>query len=191
MRLICDSTNFFLQAYLLFFRAESRSLRITISDIFSAASNAQTLTAGQGLNAFQFNSLRAHDDKSDEDLSNAVKIDVIDIENLVRSPPSNIPSFHDISRIVLNDQDSNVKAMIKRELKEEMETKLTEKLQELETKIREKMENEVNELKLSFRKGVAGPATDQASGSSRLGRRTTTLQPGWINKSQVLPSDDV
>ena len=74
--------------------------------------------------------------------------------------------------------------------KEEMETKLTEKLQELETKIREKMENEVNELKLSFRKGVAGPATDQASGLSRLGRRTTTLQPGWMSKSQVLPSDD-
>ena len=93
----------------------------------------------------------------------------------MRSPPSNIPSFHDISRIVLNDQDSNVKAMIKRELKEEMETKLTEKLQELEAKIKEKMENEVNELKLLLRKGVAGPATDQASGSSRLGRRTARM----------------
>ena len=100
----------------------------------------------------------------------------------MRSPPSNVPSFHDISRIVLNDQDSNVKTIIKRELKEEMETKLTEKLQELEAKIKEKMENEVNELKLLLRKGVAGPVTDQASGSSRLGRRTTTLQPGWINK---------
>jgi hypothetical protein len=94
-----------------------------------------------------------------------------------------MPSDHVIS-CSDNDQDSNVKTMMKRELKE-IEAEIKEKLEELE--------NEVKELKswLSL-KGEAGAASCQASGSSRLGRRTTSLQPGWISKkSQVLPSDNV
>ena len=163
-------------AYLLFFRSESRSLRITIKDIFSASMNSQTLGNGDQQGLLKFRSLRA--DREDEDRSH-VMLNVTDLENL----------------------DPNVKDIIekmefKMKLRDyEMRQREEVMKEDMEAKMEAKMEARLRELEATLLKAVG--ETSQASefiSTSKAPKRSTP--GGWASLggshggNKVLPSED-
>ena len=161
-------------AYLLFFRTESRSLRITIKDIFSASMNSQTLGNGAQKELLKFRSLRA--DKEDEDRSH-IMLDVTDLEILdpnVKEIVEKMEAKMEF-KMKLRDYEREKELMEEKELRKEMEFKMEARLRELEAK---------------FLKADGSTQSSEFISTAKAPKRSTP--GGWasLGGSKVMHSED-